>query len=313
MTIESWLQTLHSDGVNVSSQELMYYRSKVSAFSRVHRLQRSQSMNGHLLSKLKGRGMEFDEYRIYQAGDDIRAIDWRVTARTGTPHTKLFREERERPVLLVVDLSASLQFGSQLLFKSVQACHLASALAWLAQARNDRVGCLVAAPEKHLEVRPQARSHGVLRIINSLTEVQQHHVNQTASTSSSLLNGLLERAQQVAKPGTLIYVISDWLQTDAQTLKHCLALGRHSHLVPFQVIDPLECVLPTMSNQQLAITNGHRNININPGTPEHRTQFQQAAQARDRHLTDMLEQAGLSIRRFSAGVALEQQWPGQAL
>ncbi len=125
-----WLEKLHSDGLQPTMQELLYYRTRLPAIARHKRNLPAISQSGPLLSKTRGRGMEFDEVRHYQAGDDIRAIDWRVTARTGKPHTKLYREEKERPVFLVTDLALTQLFGSQLLFKSVQACPLTAALAW---------------------------------------------------------------------------------------------------------------------------------------------------------------------------------------
>ena len=106
-------------------------------------------------SNFRGRGIDFEEVRGYQPGDDIRTIDWRVTARTGSAHTKLFREERERPVLLVVDQRNSMFFGSQHCFKSVLAAQLASLLAWSALNNGDRVGGLVFNDNQHREFRPR--------------------------------------------------------------------------------------------------------------------------------------------------------------
>ena len=130
-------------------------------------------MSGNYLARSKGRGMEFDEVRHYQNGDDIRAIDWRVTARTGKTHTKLFKEEVERPVLIATDLSENMLFGSQLLFKSVQAAHLASLVAWHAKSRGDRVGGIVFNQHYHAELKPRSRLQGVLHYLHILSQV--HH------------------------------------------------------------------------------------------------------------------------------------------
>jgi len=118
---------------------------------------------GAYMSAFKGRGMEFDESRIYQAGDDIRNMDWRVTARTNTPHTKVFREERERPVLLWLDLSASMMFATRKKFKSVIACEIASLIAWSAAKNNDRIGGLIFSENEHVEMKPQNRGAGFYR------------------------------------------------------------------------------------------------------------------------------------------------------
>src|SRR5690554_346681 len=315
-TASQWLDLWRSDGVHVQSHELMYYRAKVNAFQRYRRLHPPPGQTGVLLSKFKGRGMEFDEFRHYQAGDDIRAIDWRVTARTGTPHTKLFREERERPVLIVVDLSHSMHFGSQLLFKSVQACHLASALAWLAVARNDRVGAVLASDQGHAEIRPQARHHGALNLIHHLTEQQQQAVShwQQQRSSRNVFAQALERVQHVARPGSLIYLISDWFSQDPAIWRHCSALQRHCQLLPFQIIDPLEQRLPSPNYPaHLAMTDGEQQLVIDPADRHQTNAYAQAMAQRQTDIVKQWQQLGCSVRQFSAAEALESQWPGVTL
>ncbi|WP_413692759.1 DUF58 domain-containing protein [Psychromonas sp. KJ10-2] len=132
--------TPYTTGVDVQLNELLSYKQhgKLSLSSK--QLPATRQLSGNYLANIKGRGMEFAEVRHYQPGDDVRSIDWAVTARTGRAHTKLFQEEKERPVFLLVDLSDSMIFGSQFAFKSVQACHLASLLSWQAKQRNDRLG-----------------------------------------------------------------------------------------------------------------------------------------------------------------------------
>ena len=135
-------------------------------------------MSGGYLSRQKGRGMEFDEARHYLPGDDIRAIDWRVTARTGKTHTKIYREERERPVFILCDLTASMQFGSQLLLKSVQAAHIAALLSWAAAARGDKVGALIFNDGMHRECKPLSRqratSLSVYKVVLQQTTIPAH-------------------------------------------------------------------------------------------------------------------------------------------
>ena len=118
--------------------------------------------NGGHLSRFRGRGMEFDESRIYQPGDDPRNMDWRVTARSGRPHVKLFREKRERPVWLLVDIGPRMRFGTRVAFKSVIAARAAALLAWAAADRGDRVGGMVFDESRSFERRPATRAHGLL-------------------------------------------------------------------------------------------------------------------------------------------------------
>lgn len=321
MSPADWLATWHSDGVTVASAELMYYRSKVAAFARLQRMRPARSQSGSIQSKLKGRGMEFDEVRHYQAGDDIRSIDWRVTARTGSPHTKLFREERERPVLFVVDLSHSLHFGSQLLLKSVQACHLVAALAWQAVHRGDRVGALIGTPLGHSELRPQARQQGVMRIFQQLLQHQHQSlnswqkqlsgaVNEPIMAASDVWQKLLQRAQQLAKPGTRIYLISDWTAQQPHHLPLLQALQRHCQIHAIQLYDPLERELPSQLNGlNLSFTNGHQHWLMPAYASAQRQQFQQFATAQQQALQHGLQQHGVMLTQVSAAQALEQQWP----
>ncbi|MDD5114985.1 MAG: DUF58 domain-containing protein, partial [Methylobacter sp.] len=121
---------------------------------------RSRQSGGYV-SRFKGRGMEFDETRLYQPGDDIRSIDWRVTARTGKTHTKLFREERERPVFIAVDDRAAMHFATRGVFKSVLAAKLAGLLAWTAQHHGDRMGGQIFSDNSCRELKPQNGRHAV--------------------------------------------------------------------------------------------------------------------------------------------------------
>lgn len=124
-----WLKSCHANGVSLDLKELIYYRAKARLLDLTPKNQIKHKMAGQYLAPHKGRGMEFAEVRHYQPGDDIRSIDWRVTARTGQTHTKIYQEEKERPVFIFTDFSNTMLFGSQLLLKSVQAAHLSALVA----------------------------------------------------------------------------------------------------------------------------------------------------------------------------------------
>ena len=129
---------------------------------------RPATAGGHR-SRFRGRGMDFDQVRIYQPGDDIRSIDWRVTARTQTAHTKIFSEERERPILVICDMRGAMFFGSQRL-KSVVACEISAALAWAGIAANDRVGGVVFGQQKQVDIKSRRSHHAVLQYIHALQD-----------------------------------------------------------------------------------------------------------------------------------------------
>lgn len=310
MTATDWLATWHSNGVELSSAELMYYRAHAQRLAR-RQPHPPRQPSGALLSKHKGRGMEFDEVRLYQPGDDVRSIDWRVTARTGSPHTKLYREERERPVLFVVDLSSSMQFGSSLLFKAVQAAHVCAALAWQAVLRGDRVGALLGGPQRHAELRPQARQHGVLRIINQLLLVQQQSLEQRTQQqpSNSHWSALLERAAQLAKPGTEVHLISDWLNTDSNAWLRLQGLRRHCQLQAWQIFDPLERQLPSASQRfHLALTDGQQQLTLPAYDQAQRQAYQRASDQQQQQLREQARLHQLSWQEISAAQPFEQQW-----
>jgi len=209
------------------------------------RRQALSSQGGGYRSRFRGRGMEFDEVRPYQPGDDVRSIDWRVTARTNTTHTKIFREERERPVLIAVDLRSSMFFGSQRL-KSMVACDIAALLAWAGINANDRVGGLVFSPAAQRDSRSHKSHHSVLRMIQHLgeacTELAQSQASGTADNLS--LASILEECRRVATPGATLVIISDFHDLDGDCEKHLFELARHCDVSLCRIHDPLEEELP---------------------------------------------------------------------
>lgn len=307
-----WLDKLHSDGLQPGIQELMYYRTKLPAFAKHRRHLPAVSQSGPLLSKTRGRGMEFDEVRHYQAGDDIRSIDWRVTARTGKPHTKLYREEKERPVFLVADLALTQLFGSQLLFKSVQSCHLLAALAWQAQQRGDRVGGIISNGWMHREHKPAARQAGVLHLLHSAVDIHKDSYRrwqQQQRPHEAPLADSLRRLQQLVKPGSLINIISDFRYIDEELLELLARLNRRNSVRCFCLYDPMECELPAgYSSQPLAVFDGLQQAQINLADSRQRQRYHDNAKQRQQHQQQQFEQYGLALTCVSSAEALEQQW-----
>jgi len=215
---------------------------------------------GNYQSPFKGRGMEFDESRLYQPGDDIRNIDWRVTARTGKPHTKLFREERERPVYLWVDLRAPMFFATRSRFKSVMASYIASLLAWSSNHHGDRVGGVIFSEVIHHELKPHRGKIGVLRFINKLVEHPAWREPYVAQGDKAALGRELLRLRRVTRPGSLIFLISDFKYMADLDEKQIIRLSKHNDLVLIYVCDPLEISLP--SGGQYRISDGKKNISI---------------------------------------------------
>jgi len=329
---QSQLASIHSNGVELAMAEMLHYQNKTALIDLSARKNIHGQMSGNYLSRSKGRGMEFDEVRHYQTGDDIRAIDWRVTARTGKTHTKLFREELERPVLIATDLSASMHFGSQLLFKSVQAAHLASLVAWHAKNRGDRLGGIVFNQHEHLELKPRSRKEGVLHYLHALTAMhqsqfksqyksQQNEANKISesdkhiSVDESYFKDNCARIRQVAKPGSLVYLITDAQQIkeanspqQQDALRHLTQISQHCELVVCLINDPLEQELPTSSIKlNVTLTDGNNRQQLTLGDSNTAATYQQQAQSIFEQCSQLLTKAGARVINFSAGQTLEQQ------
>jgi uncharacterized protein (DUF58 family) len=240
---------------------LIALRSESSGFS-LRPGQVRAALNGGYLSRIRGRGMEFAEVRGYQPGDDVRSIDWRVTARQGKPHTKLFQEERERPVLLAVDYRRPMFFATRGCFKAVQASKLAALLAWHALQQGDRVGAFLFSEERQCELRPQLGKAGVLNLLRQMVadpawQRPQHHPFEPQQR----LALTLMRLRRVARPGSLIVLLSDFAQWDDQVEKQLSLLRRHNDLGLIFCYDPLEKELPPAGSYR--VSNGESDLTIN--------------------------------------------------
>ncbi|TGN41269.1 DUF58 domain-containing protein [Marinobacter confluentis] len=210
-------------------------------------------------SPRRGRGMAFAEVRQYQPGDDIRSIDWRVTARRQSPHTKLYEEERERPVLLLCDLGPSLFFASTGAYKQVRCAQVAAILAWLALWSGDQVGGLVFDGHKLTVQRPARRKKSVLQLLDTLASQQRIQGPGTESptaTPGADLDTALSEARRVAHTGSRIFVISDFMHITGDTSRLLGSLARHNTVSALQIVDPLERQLPDTGRFAIAGEDG---------------------------------------------------------
>lgn len=263
---------LQSRGAYTDMETLLKLRFAAKDLQLSAQRDSSASLTGGARTRFRGRGMEFEEVRVYHPGDDIRTIDWRVTARTHVPHTKLFREERERPTFIAADQRANLFFGSQRCFKSVLAAHLASVLAWASLHNNDRVGGLVFGNGNHRDVRPRRGKHSVLELIQRLHEYN-HRLNSPLLNERQLsLATVLGDLRRIARPGSALYLISDFQDFDEHCQEQLYLLARHTDVTLFFVTDPLEQVLPAKG--LLTVSNGKERLQIAAGNSRLREGFQ---------------------------------------
>lgn len=309
-TAQQWLTQTGGDGINLGLSELLWYQRHTNVLNLTPNTVIQSKLAGSYLARSKGRGMEFDEVRHYQPGDDVRTIDWRVTARTGKTHTKLFREEKERPVFILTDLSDSMHFGSQLLFKSVQAAHLAALIAWHVKQRGDKLGGLIFSQYQHRELKPQSRTPSVLHYFHALTEIhQQQHSGRGLELATAL--GQLRR---LIRPGSLVFVLSDFTGFNDDCLRHLRVIRQHNEITCCQLTDPLEQQLPANSYGLAAVTDGQQQRLLDLGSKTTQQRYQQQQQQQQQQLAHWLKQAGCKLLTLSAAEPvirqLERKWHG---
>lgn len=247
-------------------------------------------------AKFRGRGIEFEEVRGYQAGDDIRSIDWRVTARTGKPHTKMFREERERPVLILVDQRLSMFFGSRTCFKSVMAAHVAALLSWAALQQGDRVGGLVFNSREHREIRPKRNVKNILRFLNDINSLN-HLLRKDFPAAESGLDEALEELRRITRPGSNIFVISDFKGFAVKGEKQIYHLSRHCDVSAVRVFDPLEQDLP--SDGYYSITDGNERFMMNTGDKSLRQSYREGFREKTDKLAHLLGPLSIPLIQLS--------------
>ena len=274
--------------------------------------------SGGYVSRFKGRGMEFEEARMYQPGDDIRSIDWRVTARTGKTHTKVFREERERPVFISVDNRPAMHFATRGVFKSVLAAKLAGLLAWAAQHHGDRIGGQIFTGNECRELKPQNGRHAVLRLLNAIVcgGDLSRPVSELATkvVPTITLEQVLARLMHHARPGSLVYIISDFRGINDQVETYLAKLSRHCEVVLVFIYDPLESHLPEKGRYRFiardgvyaaslsgtgAATGDNRDVVIDTADRQRIMKYQQHFTERLQQLEQIAKKMGLAFIQCS--------------
>ncbi len=240
-----------STGVNVSLAELINLRHAARKLQLARTKRTMASHSGDIISCFRGRGIDFDEVRAYQPGDDIRTMDWRVTARTGTAHTKIYREEREHNLFIVTDFSHSMFFGTKVAFKSVIAAKVASLLAWAGVAQGDRVGGIVFADDQLTQCRPRSRAQSALHLLHTLTKYSQ---SPAPTTDPDGLAKALQRLDLLARPASTVFIISDFNTLNPALEQALNQLYLHQQVIAIQIIDPLE-IEPPAADRYL-VSNG---------------------------------------------------------
>ncbi len=250
---------LQPQGAYVDLPALQQLRYLAQPLTSSTRMANNNATSGQHHSRALSRGMEFEEVRLYQAGDDVRNIDWRVTARTQTTHTKCYRDEKEKPVITLVDQRRSLFFGSQHCFKSVYACHLAALINWSTLKRGDRVGGLVLDTHEIHETRPARSNKAVNRWLQMLSQ-SNLKIDITSNHQEPSLLSALKQLQRITRSGTECVLISDFYDLTTECEKILFQLSRHNTLKLYWVIDALEKHLPILS--EVTISDGQQRTSL---------------------------------------------------
>lgn len=289
------------DGIIFSSlQSLLNLQGQVRTLYLAKKHIRARHAGLHR-SVYKGRGMDFAESRPYQPGDDIRTIDWRVTARSGKVHTKVFEEEREKPVLLWLDLRPTMFFATRGRFKSVIAAELASLLLWKTLKEGDRIGGILQNGE-HVELKPSRSRSAALHFLRQVSDMTQGSLRQSSmplrakraeaeATSAvernrSDLQSSWTRLRRVAQPGSQVFVLSDFRHVSSSAMRQLAMISRHSQITLISIHDPFEEHLPKQGH--LRLTDGRRNLWVSLGQQLWRKRY-----------TDRAEQAVKTLQEFS--------------
>jgi len=288
-------------GIRTDLKQLIDMRHRVREVQLFSTPGRRSPLIGLHHSKLRGRGVDFDQVRVYQPGDDVRTIDWRVTARTQEPHTKLFHEERERPIYLLVEQSRQLFFGSGLMFKSVLAARAAGLIGWAALGHNDRIGGLVFGGQDNHEIKPRRSKQSLLQLLARLARA-----NQALSADTPLVRdsfGLaLRRAREVLRPGSLVVILCDERTLGDSSEQQLILLARHTDLLLLPVSDPLDHALP--ASGLLRFGEGDAQLDVDTNLQHSYRDQAQARRARWQRLANKL---GVPLLSLSTGQELVEQ------
>jgi uncharacterized protein (DUF58 family) len=251
-------------------------------------------LSGRHSSRVRGRGLDFEEVRDYRPGDDVRSIDWKVTARTGRPHTRVFNEERDRPALLVVDQRLAMFYGTRVNLKSVTAAETAALAAWRVFRSGDRVGAVVFDDADLVALRPHRSRRHVLRILEAIVAKNRAlRAESPVMPAPRMLNEAFERALRIVNHDHVVLVASDFDGADADTRRLATELGRHNDVIVALVLDPSSHDVPEKG--RLVVTGGELQIQVDVGREGERQALLDLASARIQPVLSWTRELGIPV------------------
>lgn len=286
-------------GVSVDAAALAALEVAARDFHFLPRQPVHSVLAGRHASKVRGRGLTFEELRGYLPGDDIRSMDWRVTARTGKPHVRVYSEEKDRPVLLLVDQRINMFFGSRRAMKSVVAAEAAALAAWRVLSEGDRVGGLVFGDGGCTELAPRRSRQAVEHLLGEIARHNQAlRADAPARRGAGQLNAALERAARLARHDHLVIVISDFDGHDAATRDLMLSMSARNDLLTMLVYDPFLLELPDSGH--LVVSDGELQVELGFGQASTRKGIAEFVDAQSRNLLGWHRAIGVPLLPLSA-------------
>ena len=291
--------TTRTSGVYVDLEDLIALESRGRKISFLPHQPVHSLLAGRFASRMRGRGLNFEEIRDYRAGDDVRSMDWKVTARLGKPHIRVFNEARDRQTVLVVDQRLSMFFGSRLAMKSVTAAQAAAVGAWRVLGAGDRAGAIVFDDSDVVEIAPRRSRATVLQILSAVVAKNQAlGVGRSIVSEPRMLNIALEHARRRALHDAVVIIISDFDGADDATRTMVGALTRHNDVVALLVHDPLQSDLPPSAS--MSVTDGELQIRLDVGRDSVRKRIERATHERVSGVLAWTRELGVPVLPLSA-------------
>jgi uncharacterized protein (DUF58 family) len=261
---------------------------------------------GRRASHVRGRGLDFEELRGYVAGDDVRSIDWHVTARMQKPYVRVYTEERDRPSMVVVDQRINMFFGSRRSMKSVVAAELSALTAWRVFSQGDRIGAFVFNDDTVEQIRMHRSRANVLRILDRI--VYQNHLLRSDLTTPPLpeqLNRVLDKVARVCHHDALIVIASDFDGADDSTRDLLMLLSHSNDVICCLTYDPLAVRLPPAD--QLVVSDGELQVELQLGQEKVRKSIVEASDKRMRAILSWQPELGIPVLPISTAEDVPQQ------
>jgi len=284
-------------GVYANLDDLIRIQFKSRDFSFLPRQPVNSVLSGRYASRLRGRGLNFEEIRRYLPGDDVRTMDWKVTARTRSPHVRVYTEEKDRAVLLIVDQRINMFFGTRDKLKSVTAAELAALGAWRAVGVGDRVGAVVFNDTELVDIRPQRSQQTVMSILGAV--VNMNHALRADSPvvpNPGMLNRALEKALQLVPHDTLVVVISDFFGVDEHTERLTARIAAHNDVLGLLVHDPIRL---QGAKQNLTVSDGSQQMQIDFADKRVREKLAHDYREEQEHITHFLNRLAAPLLMVS--------------